>query len=238
MQFATTIKPTLVIAALTAASIPVSTALAATEASDWRFEVLLDDKEIGYHEFRLSDDGRRQVLETEASFDVKLLFITAFRYRHQNTEIWNDGCLASIEAATNNNGDLLEVSGQQLNDAFRVTRQSGQETLEDCVQTFAYWNPEILKSERLLNSQTGEYEQVSVVLEGEDQVLVNDMPVDALRYRLIAEAGDIKLWYSNDEARRWLALEAPAKGGRKIRYKPLTVPTMGPGASGLAAAAR
>ena len=238
MQFATTIKPALITAALTAATFHVTTTLAATEARDWQFEVLLDDKEIGYHEFRLSDDGDRQVLETEASFDVKFLFITAFRYRHQNTEIWNDGCLASIEAATNNNGDLLEVSGQQLDDAFRVTRQSGQETLKDCVQTFAYWNPEILKSERLLNSQTGEYEQVSVVLEGEDQVLVNDMPVDALRYRLIAEAGNIKLWYSNDEARRWLALEAPAKGGRKIRYKPLTVPTKGPDASGLAAAKR
>ena len=133
---------------------------------------------------------------------------------------------------------MLEVTGRQIDDAFKVTRKSGEESLADCVQTFAYWNPEILTSERLLNSQTGEYEKVSVVLEGEDQVTVNDTPVDALRYRLTAEAGDIKLWYSNDETRRWLALEAPAKGGRKIRYQPLTVPTAGSSANELAAAAR
>ena len=199
---------------------------AATETQDWKFDVLLDDKEIGYHEFRVSDDGTRQVLETEARFDVKFLFITAFKYRHQNTEIWNDGCLTSIEAATNNNGDFLEVNGERIGDAFAVKRTSGPATLENCVRTFAYWNPEILASSRLLNSQTGDYEQVSVTLEGEDSVVVGNDVVDAVRYRMTAEAGDITLWYSNDESRRWLALEAPAKGGRTIRYKPLAVPSV------------
>lgn len=238
MRFKKTVKTTLIAAAFAAALVPFSVVRAATDSRDWRFEVLLDDREIGYHEFSLREDGRRQVLETEASFDVKFLFITAFRYRHQNTEVWKDGCLTSIEAATNNNGDLLQVKGQLSDDTFLVTGQSGKETLDNCVRTFAYWNPEILEAERLLNSQTGEYEDVAVVLEGEDQVVVDDMVVDALRYRLAAEAGDITLWYSSDETRRWLALEAPAKGGRKIRYKPLAVPAKEPGANELAAAAR
>lgn len=207
------------IACLLPASLP-----AATASMDWRFEVLLDDKPIGYHQFRLADSGDRQVLETEASFDVKFLFITAFRYRHQNTEIWDDGCLSSIDAATNSNGDLLEVTGQQRNDGFRVTRSSGEEALESCVRTFAYWNPEILDAEKLLNSQTGEYESVSVVYEGEDLVTVDARQVPALRYRLVAEAGAITLWYSNDAERRWLALEAPAKGGRTLQYRPVAVP--------------
>ena len=220
MKIRRSVKPLLVAAILAAAWPQAATA----SASDWRFEVLLDDKPIGYHEFSVSNDGRRQILETEARFDVKFLFITAFRYRHQNTETWDNGCLSSIEAATNSNGDMLEVNGQQLDDVFQVSRASGEATLESCVRTFAYWNPEILNADKLLNSQTGEYENVSVVFEGEDRVIVDGSLVDALRYRLIAEAGDIKLWYSSDTARRWLALEAPAKGGRTLRYKPVAVP--------------
>lgn len=224
MQFTNTIKLALISTAFAAGTLAAQAAVATTATDAWRFEVLLDDKQIGYHDFSVFNDGPRQVLETEASFDVKFLFITAFRYRHTNTEIWNDDCLLSIDAATDNNGDTLLVNGTQQEDAFRVSRDSGEATLERCVKTFAYWNPGILEADRLLNSQTGEYEDVSVEFDGEDQVVVDGSPVDALRYRLIAGAGEIKLWYSNEPMRRWLALEAPAKGGRTLRYRPLAVP--------------
>ncbi len=224
MQLTNTFKLVLISMTFAACTLATRAADAATDIDAWRFEVLLDNKQIGYHDFSVFNDGTRQVLETEASFDVKFLFITAFRYRHTNTEIWADDCLLSIEAATDNNGDTLIVNGTQQESTFRVSRDSGEATLERCVKTFAYWNPRILEADRLLNSQTGEYEDVSVEFDGEDQVVIDGRPVDALRYRLIAGAGEIKLWYSNDAMRRWLALEAPAKGGRTLRYRPLAVP--------------
>lgn len=193
------------------------------DSTDWEFRVLLDDKEIGYHTFSLTRDDDEQILRTEAKFDVKLLFITAFRYRHQNTETWRDGCLAGIAATTRANGKTLTVSGKQVSDRFSVTSNTGEASLPNCVQTFAYWNPAILKSSRLLNSQTGEYEKVTVTLEGDDSVVVGDRDVAAKRYILSTKAGDIKLWYADDTG-LWLALEAPAKGGRQIRYEPVDLP--------------
>ena len=200
-------------------------ASAADPDLSWQFGVLLDDKRIGYHNFHVSREGDRQLLETEAEFDVKFLFFTAFRYRHQNVESWNDGCLSSIDARTNSNGKELDVKGRRAADGFEVTGNAGSSTLPDCVRTFAYWNPEILEADRLLNSQTGEYEDVSVVFESDDVVSVGDRTIGALRYRLSAKAGDITLWYSTVD-RRWLALEAPAKGGRTIRYEPIAVPEL------------
>lgn len=191
---------------------------------DWRFQVQLDGKDIGYHEFSVEEQDGRRVLETRAEFDVKFLFFTAFRYRHENTEVWSDGCLRSIDAETDNNGDELIVKGERTEQGFRVTENDGQETLPECIQTFAYWNPDVLDADRLLNSQTGEYEDVSVTLEGEDRIEVDGRPVEAVRYRLAVERGDITLWYAAD-SRVWLALEAPAKGGRTIRYQPVDVPT-------------
>ena len=206
-------------AVLTAAFLP-----GLASASDrWEFEVLLNDKEIGQHTFDVSrtEDGRR--LETEASFDVKFLFVTAFRYRHQNIELWADGCLSSIDAFTTSNGEEFAVSGGATADSFDVESKRGSESLSGCVQTFAYWNPEILDADRLLNSQTGEYEDVEVVYAGADTVQVGGTAIDADRYTMTAKGGDISLWYARDD-KRWLALEAPAKGGRTIRYRPVSVP--------------
>lgn len=192
--------------------------------ADWDFEVYLNDKPIGFHTFSVTGDQDQQVLRTEAQFDVKFLFINAFRYRHDNTETWRDGCLQSIEATTDNNGDFLSVRGERNGDALQLTAQSGRRAVDDCVQTFAYWNPDILGASRLLNSQTGELEDVSVTMESSDVIDVNGDTVEAIRYRLFSKSGAITLWYSNDESRRWLALEAPAKGGRTLRYVPVKIP--------------
>ena len=56
---------------------------------EWRFRVFLDNKEIGYHEFRLKERDGQQLLETEANFEYKLLFIKLYEYTHENSEIWN-----------------------------------------------------------------------------------------------------------------------------------------------------
>ena len=189
----------------------------------WQFDVLLDGKPIGFQTFDVQQDGSATILTTEASFDVKFLFITAFRYRHSNVETWSGDCLESIDAKTDSNGKLLEVRGEQDENRFAVESTTGARTLDACVQTFAYWNPAILNSARLLNSQTGEYEDVTVTFESRDEVRVGDETVDALRYRLSANGGDIRLWYASAD-RRWLALEAPAKGGRTIRYQPEIIP--------------
>ncbi len=213
------------IAAVALSMISLTSAAAAEPyKADWRFEVLLNDKPIGFHSFSLTGDGERQTLTTEAQFDVKFLFINAFRYRHDNTEIWGNGCLDSINATTDSNGDLLSVRGQRFEDSFRLEGQTAEPLPGECVQTFAYWNPDILESSQLLNSQTGELEDVTVVRENLDAVDINGKTVEAIRYRLLAKSGAITLWYSNDESRRWLALEAPAKGGRTLRYIPVRIP--------------
>ncbi len=194
-------------------------------AKAWEFDVALDGKPIGSHTFELQQDGARQILTTEARFDVKFLFVTAFRYRHENIEIWNDGCLSSIDASTNSNGKRLEVQGAAGDGQFDVTSAQGMSSLPACVQTFAYWNPTILDAQQLLNSQTGEYEAVKAIYEGPDKISVAGSEVDAFRYRLSARAGDIVLWYSTDET-TWLGLEAPAKGGRRITYTAVAVPEL------------
>jgi hypothetical protein len=51
----------------------------ATQGRAWDFTVYLDDREIGYHRFRLHDRGVERELESEARCNVKILFFNAYR---------------------------------------------------------------------------------------------------------------------------------------------------------------
>ena len=92
-----------------------------------------------------------------------------------------------------------------------------ESTLPGCVMTFAYWNPDFLREQRLLNTQTGEYIDVEAELVGDDVLTVRGDPMPTSRYRLTGESLDIELWYSRD--REWLALESVTEGGRRLRYE-------------------
>ena len=73
------------------------------------FEVSLDGQPIGMHRFRMAHDGATRVVESEALFDVRILRVPVYRYRHSNTEIWRNGCLKRIDSETDANGTPYAV---------------------------------------------------------------------------------------------------------------------------------
>ncbi|NNC78180.1 MAG: DUF2878 domain-containing protein [Woeseiaceae bacterium] len=182
------------------------------------FDVYLDDSKIGYHRFDITnnDNGMRQV-RSEAKFDVKFLFFNAFRYRHENAELWNDGCLMKIDSETDSNGKEIVVKGAQNDSGFNVRAGDSSDELPNCVMTFAYWNPDFLKEQRLLNPQTGEYLDVEINQRSEETLSIGGRELTAVPYSIRARGIDLTVWYSPDN--RWLALESLAKGGRTIRYE-------------------
>jgi hypothetical protein len=198
----------------------VATSPTLADTSDTRtmtYDVFLDGKKIGYHRFEIDGSESDAAVRSEASFDVKVLFLTAFKYRHVTNESWTGGCLDEIEAQTNSNGKRLQLSGELTESGFVIDTGEQEAELPECVMTFAYWNPGFLNEPRLLNPQTGEYLDVDVTELGHDVVKIAGREVPARSVRVTARKMDITLWYSAD--RQWLALESVAKGGRIIRYE-------------------
>ncbi len=207
-----------VVALAVALLVPASALPASvSDSRSWEFSVLLDGSKIGYHNFELERRDGAQELRSEASFDVRFLFVTAFRYRHTNLEIWSDGCLNRIESSTRQNGKRQSVSGARIDDVFEFDAGDRSGVLPECVMTFAYWNPEFLEQPMLLNPQTGEYLSVDVEALGYRDVVARGESVRAAAYRLTARDIEMTVWYSdNDE---WLGLESIARGGRVLRYE-------------------
>lgn len=189
----------------------------AASQQEWNFRVLLDGKDVGYHNFYLLQDDDTRQLTSEAEFRIKFLFITAFSYEHVNRETWRDDCLQSIESRTDANGRQFQVRGERTDNGLSITSNDDSHELPGCVKTFAYWNPDILQEPALMNSQTGEVLTVDIKPLAREILTIRGLSIPAQRYRLIARNMQVDLWYSdNDE---WLALESTVKAGRKLRYE-------------------
>lgn len=181
------------------------------------FDVNLDKRSIGTHRFTVNhqDDGGATI-ESSASFDVRILGIAAYRYRHRATEQWRGDCLAAIDATTNDNGRSLRVTGLARDGGFQL-QQPAPESLPPCVGAYAYWNRNLLLRQRaLLNPQTGKLDALRVESLGRETLQWQGQTIVAERYRLHAAQNVIDLWYSL--AGDWLRLESTT-GSRRLIYR-------------------
>jgi hypothetical protein len=191
-------------------------------AKEWPFNVYLDGKEIGQHTFSLSEnDGQKELVST-ANFNVKVLFINAYRYSHVAREKWRGDCLASLDARTEENKDITVVKGKLDGDNFKVDVPVAKKTkppqvLPACIMTFPYWNPAMLGQNHLLNPQTGEWLDVKIRSLGNEKIEVRGQSVTAEHFKLEATKMKIDLWYSPDK--EWLALTSTTPEGYVITYK-------------------
>lgn len=181
------------------------------------FDVFLDDDAIGVHRVSIQElPGERRV-QVEAEMKVDFLFFTAFSYRHRAEERWREDCLFELETRTDDNGQRLSVDVEPAGDALQVVTPSERRRLDGCVRTFAYWKPELLASDYLLNTQNGAYEPARLVELAPEPLRFNGRQFGAKRYRLeVGEEIRIDLWYAEDDS--WQALQTKVANGRVLNY--------------------
>ena len=190
-----------------------------THASDIRldFDVYLDDQRVGFHRVIVNKAVDKKRVQVEANFDIKFLAFTAYKYRHRADETWSNNCIVQLDTLTNDNGKTLTVEAQSAPTGLRVTTPDESEFIDGCVRTFAYWDPALLQSQRLLNTQTGQYELASLKKVDNSPLVFKGREYGATRYKLrVKDKADIQLWYTPDN--RWEALQTEVAGGKILRY--------------------
>ena len=211
-------NPMILLAALLL--LPVSAMGDASPRMDqsWNFDVYLGDKQIGYHRFQATDLESGTLVRSNAEFRVKVLFVTAFNYMHDNSEVWRDGCLQSIDATTNSNGKKSEVLGRLEGETFVVESGSQPKEVDKCVASFAYWDRELLKRDQLLNAQTGEYLEVEAKALPAQKLSFGAKEVPVEQLHLSAKGIDIVVSYASHNG-AWVALDSTLENGRTLSYR-------------------
>jgi hypothetical protein len=197
---------------------PAALAVGSPASGEWVFRVLLDDKPIGEHRFTLSAQGERRQLRSVAAFDVKFLGFSAYRYRLDVTEQWQGDCLTALSANTDDDGKRSSVMARSDGDnKLRIASPTGEQAVDGCLMSFAYWNPGLRSQTRLLDPQTGRLESVRIAVVGQETIPLRGQPTPATRVRIDGPKQPIDIWYS--EQGDWLALQSIVAGGRKLVYR-------------------
>ena len=179
-----------------------SAAYAQTSSETLTFNVSYDNDAIGTQTFNIEQNNDITTVDISAEFKVRIFFVTAYRYEHNNTEVWENGCLKSMSSNTNDDGTDFFVIGMAEGDEFIVNSNNGEQTLTGCIHSFAYWDKDLLDQNYLLNSETGNYEQVNFAFS--DSGIFNNTPGNM--YRLTASNFRIDVWYDNND--NWIGLQA------------------------------
>lgn len=191
--------------------------IAFAETKVWPFRVSLDDTPIGHHRFTLSGRETDTQLLSEARFDVQFLKIPVYHYRHHAEEHWKGGCLASLQAETDDNGNTSKVSAHEEAGGLSIMHDQAKTVSKGCTLSFAYWSPSIREANTLLNPQTGELTSVVVTREETATLKSRGIEMPATRYRLTAKDMIIDLWY--DPKGDWVGLDSILETGQVLHYR-------------------
>ena len=188
------------------------------QAKEWAFNVYLDKSKIGTHTFNFNNS----TLVSRAKFNVKVLFIEAYKYDHTSKEQWQNDCLTNIEVNTVEDKITTNVKGKKVTSGFEISDGKASQTLAECVMTFAYWNPKILDQSKLLNPQNAEYLDTTFTKLGTAKIDVKGKPTETTHYKLSGALNGVKklnieLWYNQNND--WVALKSVTPEGYNIIYK-------------------
>jgi hypothetical protein len=170
---------------------------------DFRFRALHRGKPVGEHRTEFRQDGNRVTVTTHVDVTIKVMFFTAFRFRHDSVEIWQAGRLVSVESTTDDNGTLLRVSGYAAGDGFRILGEDGPFLASpELLTSNALWDSRLVRETRLIDVQHGSEIGMVATFLGEEQVDTPRGPIRARRYQIITPHNAGSLFYDGDG--RWV----------------------------------
>ena len=206
------------IAAAVLAAAASFAAHAAEVSRTYAFKAFLDGKPIGEHTFTVVSDGDARRVTSDADFRVKILGITAYRYRHHAEERWAGDCLSGLDSSTDDDGKRASVRLVRNGEANEISTRAGARTEAGCLMTYAYWNPAMRERRRLLNPQTGKVDAVTVERVASGHVTVGGKVVVATDWRVSGGDSPVDVWIS--EQGEWVGLDSMvANGRRKLTYR-------------------
>jgi len=179
------------------------------------FDILLRGSPVGSHTIDFSQAGDDLQVDVAIEIDVRFAFVTLYRYRHSNREIWRDGRLVSLKTETDDDGTAHQVTAAASEAGLTIdTGKSRVLAPVDCIPT-SYWHPDTVDRTELLDTQHGELINVMTKSVGEEAVRTDAGTKVGNRFVM---TGDLQLdiWYSpNGEL---LGLAFDTSGGR-IDYR-------------------
>lgn len=185
------------------------------EAAEIRFDVLRKGKPFGSHvlTFAPQEDGTLQVVN-DIELTAKIGPFTAYKYRHDSTEIWTDGALTSLIGETRKDGEDLVASATAEGDVLAIEGTNFVGTAPASVIPSSHWHSREVFSSEILSSEGGQLLDVETEDMGRETLTIAGQQIEATKFKLVSDL-TVYLWY--DDTGRWVKCAFSARG-QDIEY--------------------
>jgi len=209
----------LVLLTICALAWPVPVSAQLSGLAEWTppplsFTVLRDGARLGTHRLSFSREGEQLVVDIEIRFEVKLAFITLFRYAHDARETWANGRLVAFDSRTDDDGTPFRVRARATPQGLVVESTGGNYTASPDTVPSSYWHKDMIRHPKVLDSQSGRMIELVATPIGAGEVPVGGRLIPARLFRLSGEISG-ELGYSVDDS--WAKLSFGARGSQ-IEY--------------------
>jgi hypothetical protein len=193
---------------------PPAAAQPATETLE--YAIMRNGEQIGTHRVELRRTGKETSVNLETNVEVKVLFITAYKFQHTATERWLNGRLVALNSATDDNGTQHKLTAALKGAALQVEADGKAVQVDKNIIPGSLWNPELVRQSVMLDTQNGQVMPISVVDGGSEQVTVESGPAPAHHYTIKGKFSQ-DVWYDNRG--RLVQSQLVGKDGSIIIYK-------------------
>jgi hypothetical protein len=181
------------------------------------FAIVRDGDQIGTCSFRLHRNGRETTAQYVSHIQVKLAFITVYRFDQTETERWVDGRLVALNSVTDDNGTVHKVKATSRGDVLSVDADGTVTEVDPSLMPVSLWNAALVQKTTALNPQDGSIVPLSVVDHGKEQLLLQGRAETAHHYS-IKTTFPQDVWY--DEQQHLIKVALRGSDGSKIEYQP------------------
>ncbi len=184
---------------------------AAADSRMLAFDVLREGAPIGTHVVSIRTSGADTEVSIRIDLEVRLAFLTLYRYTHRARETWSGGRLVALEASTDDNGTRTSVAARARDDGLAVDGSSGSYVAPADTFPTSYWRRDKVYRKQLIDTQSGKLVSVRNTGLGARDMAVDGTAQPVELYRIDGELA-AEVGYAADDS--WATLVFEARGAR------------------------
>jgi hypothetical protein len=188
-------------------------AQADSKVTTLNFAVTRNGDQIGSTTVKLQHNGDQTIAETATNVQVKIAFITVYRYEQRLTERWVGGKLDALNAVTDDNGSMHKVSAARSGGKLSVNADGKISQVDPAMIPANLWNASLVRTTAALDPKDGSVTPVLVVDRGREQLVVQGRALTAHRYSIKTTIPQ-EVWY--DEEQHLVKVELRGSDGSTI----------------------
>jgi hypothetical protein len=195
----------------------VAGAQAQASPETMRFAITRNGEQIGTHEIAISRNGAETSVNLTTDLSVKLLFATVYYLQQVEKERWVNGRLVALSSQSDNNGERHSVSLAAKGSGLEMKVDGNAATIDANVMPGSFWNPDLLRRSKMLDTKDGQLMAFTVQDGGEEDLTINEQVVRAHHYTIKSRYSQ-DLWY--DDQARLVQAKFIGSDGSVIMYSP------------------